>query len=583
LARFGGTLKSQTHRSRLGFGYLLFIVLAMSMAGSPAGANAQQLPLPTGTANTQGDAPEVPSTTPPQIPAISSTKSAATSAPPPTPLDPLGRATPHGCVLGFLRTAEAKEYEKAADYLDGNRPTKQATELAQQLKYLLDQGLSTSIDDLSNSPNGNVEDQQRLSRDSVGIVKTPSGDLKVMLDQVERPGQPTIWLFSQETLHRVPAAYASLHPTDYEHYFPTWTARVRFLSVPLWRWSAILISLVVLFVAAFLFTRAGIWLLTRIMRKRLSPRVERSILALKTPIFCVTLAIIGRTAGEYAITALGRHYWRMAGLVLGWVSAAWILVRISDIFVNFVRDRYFERSKVELATFVSLVGRIFKICVGLVLIVALLTRAGVNVSALIAGLGIGGIALALAAQKTLADLFGGLSIIMRGAVRVGDFCQIDGIMGTVEDIGISALSLRTLDRSIVSIPNAKVAEASLKNLQLRDQFWVYQVFNLQFDTPHDVVRIVLDQITEILSRLPYIDKSSARARLIKLTASGPQIEIFAYYHKPGDDWAAFLVQQEGLILNVMGAIEAAGSSLASPLGALRIEASNDANPSPPPR
>jgi MscS family membrane protein len=79
-------------------------------------------------------------------------------------------------------------------------PPEQAQELAQQLKYLLDQGLSTSIDDLSRSPTGNINDQQRLSRDSVGIVKTPGGDLKVMLDQVERPGHPSIWLFSQETL-----------------------------------------------------------------------------------------------------------------------------------------------------------------------------------------------------------------------------------------------------------------------------------------------------------------------------------------------------------------------------------------------
>ena len=194
-----------------------------------------------------------------------------------------------------------------------------------------------------------------------------------------------------------------------------------------------------------------------------------------------------------------------------------------------------------------------------------------NVSALIAGLGIGGIALALAAQKTLADLFGGLSIIMRGAVRVGDFCQIDGITGTVEDIGISALSLRTLDRSIVSIPNSKVAEVGLQNFQLRDQFWLRQIFTLEFDTRHDVVKIVLDKITEILRAHPDIDKSSARARLINLTPSGPQIEVFAYYRKAGTDWAAFLAQQEGLVLKMMGAMEAAGASLASPIGALRME------------
>jgi MscS family membrane protein len=206
------------------------------------------------------------------------------------------------------------------------------------------------------------------------------------------------------------------------------------------------------------------------------------------------------------------------------------------------------------------------------------TCVGVNVSALIAGLGIGGIALALAAQKTLADLFGGLSIIMRGAVRVGDFCQVDGITGTVEDIGISALSLRTLDRSIVSIPNSKVAEVSLQNFQLRDQFWLRQIFTLEFDTRHEVVKIVLDKVTEILGGHPDIDKSSARARLINLTLSGPQIEVFAYYRKPGADWAAFLAQQEGLVLKMMGAIEAAGASLASPISALRMETSNILTP-----
>jgi MscS family membrane protein len=106
---------------------------------------------------------------------------------------------------------------------------------------------------------------------------------------------------------------------------------------------------------------------------------------------------------------------------------------------------------------------------------------------------------------------------------------------------------------------------------------------LEFDTGHDVVKIVLDEITEILRGHPDIDKSSARARLINLTLSGPQIEVFAYYRKPGPDWAAFLAQQEGLVLKMMGAIEAAGASLASPVGALRMETSNSPNPSSTPR
>jgi hypothetical protein len=120
---------------------------------------------------------------------------------------------------GFLRAAEANDYDKAAQYLDGKRSPKQSEELASELKYLLDQGMSTSIDDLSRSPNGNIEDQLRLSREYIGTVKTPNGDFKLMLDLVKRPEQPSVWLFSQETLNLVPHAYASMQHTDYEHFF----------------------------------------------------------------------------------------------------------------------------------------------------------------------------------------------------------------------------------------------------------------------------------------------------------------------------------------------------------------------------
>jgi MscS family membrane protein len=489
----------------------------------------------------------------------------------PAPVDPLGRTSPHGTVLGFLRAAEEKDYAKAAKYLDGKRPPDKAEELVVQLKFLLDQGFSTSIDDISRSPKGDVEDELRLTRERIGTMKTPIGDIEVLLDLVRRPGEPPIWLFSQETLSLVPQAYSSEHHTDYENYFPALTRHIRFLSVPLWRWGVILVALILVFGAASILTRALLWLLRRIFRKRFSPNVEASVLALKAPIFCLIGALMNRVAAGYAITALGRHYWDAAGLLLAWVSGTWLVIRITDILISIVRQRFLLRMQVERATFVTLVGRIFKILLGLVLVLVLLTHAGVNVSALVAGLGIGGVALALAAQKTLADLFGGLSIVMRGAVRVGDFCQIAGISGTVEDIGTSALSLRTLGRSVVSIPNAKVAEVNLENFSMRDQFWLNQVFTLRFDTPHAVVKTVLEKIVRLLLSHPEINKDSARVRLINLTPAGPQIEIFAYFRRPGADWAAFLDEQEKILLLIISTVEEAGSSLAAPVSVLQMK------------
>ena len=402
---------------------------------------------------------------------------------PPAPLtDPLGRTSPHGSALGFLRAAEANDYVKASQYFDGKRSPEQAQEIAMQLKYLLDQGLPTSIDDLSRSPNGNIDDQLRLTRDRVGIVKTPNGDLDVTLDLVTRPGEPAIWLFSQQTLNAVPAAYASVHHTDYEHFFPAWT-HVHLFSLPLWRWAIILICIALTFGIATLLTRATLWLLRGLFRKKMSVSIENVALTLKAPVFFLMLALLDRIAGGYAITALGRGYWRTIALVIAWISGAWLLMRVTDIFIHVARYHLLMQSQMERITFVSLLGRLFKILIAIVLLFALLTHAGINVSALLAGLGIGGIALALAAQKSLADLFGGLSIVMRGAVRVGDLCQTANIYGTIEDIGISALTLRTPDRSLVSIPNSKVAEAGLENFSLRDQFSSHQLFTLRADTP----------------------------------------------------------------------------------------------------
>jgi MscS family membrane protein len=509
---------------------------------------------------------------PSPAPAVAATPAPAPPAPPP---EPLGRLSPHGTVLGFLRAAEAKDYERAAQYLDGKRSPEQAQALAIQLKYLLDKGLSTSIDNLSSEPSGDVEDNLRLSRELVGVVPTPNGDLKVFLDLINRPGQSSIWLFSQDTLSHVPEAFAGIHHTDYESWFPAWASRIKIFSVPLWRWASILISLFVIFLLASLLTRSILWLVRHLFKKHLSAAVEEAILGLKLPLFIFSWALIGNTMGAYAITVLGRHYWQSLSVIVGWIGFAWLLVRISDIFATYTRQRLLVQARVERATFVNLIGRLFKIFVLLVLVIALLSRAGVNISALITGLGIGGVALALAAQKTLSDLFGGLSIIMRGAVRVGDVCTIDGISGIVEDVGISSLSLRTFQRSLVSIPNTKVAEVNLENLSLRDQFRIYQIFTLRFDTPSEVLKTVLGKFGEILRAQPDIDANTARVALIGITPQGPQIEINAYLRRPGADIMLSLKQQQDLLLQMISVIDAAGTSMAAPVGYLRLDAAKD--------
>jgi MscS family membrane protein len=509
----------------------------------------------------------------PQAPNASAPAAVPAPAPTPPPPDPLGRSTPYGAVLGFLRAAEAQDYARAAKYLDSRLPEKQSEELALQLKSLLDLGTATELqtETLSRQPEGNLKNELPATREKVGVVTTPAGQLDISLDRVARPNEGSIWLFSHETLDRVPSFYASTQHKDFSRYFPAWTSRVRILSMPLWRWSVIFIAILFDLLIANLFARFVRRILRISLRRHLTPKVDSAIVKLNGPIFGLILALVQRIAADYAITALARHYWILGSILTAVFSTAWMLIRLTDIFISFFTQRLLLQQHIERITFVGLISRLFKILILIGLIIALLTLAGVNVSTLFAGLGIGGIALALAAQKTLADLFGGISIIMRGAVRVNDFCTVAGKTGTVVDIGISSLRIRTLGRSIISIPNSKVAEMELENFSMRDKFWIHQTFTLRFDTPHSTVRKVVNDIAAILTDRPDIEVATPSVRVTRLTPAGTELEVFAYYNKPGADFNSFLEEQGKVILEMMRVVEEAGTSMTTPIGVVRLE------------
>lgn len=520
----------------------------------------------------QKPAPKTPSI----LPAAPASAQPATTvaSPEPPPPDPLGRGNPHGCVLGFLKAAESGNFVDAAKYLDTKKPEAESEELARELKTLLDKGTKTDLNTLSRVPDGDLTDNMRTSRERVGVVPTPSGPLDVLLDRVERPNQQAIWLFSRETLRQVPERYASTQAEakrDIASYFPAWMSRFVVLGYPLWRWVLMVAGLGAVLVLASLFTRLVLWLLRLAFRKRLTQAMESMVLSLRGPIFGLMAAVVERVFGGYSLTVLARHRWEQLAIVTALLSGAWLVVRLTDIVVSYARHQFTMRMEIERVTFVGLLGRMFKILIAIIIGITLLTMAGVDVTALVTGLGIGGIALALAAQKTLSDLFGGISVVMRGAVRVGDFCTIGTKQGTVEEIGISSLRMRTLDRTVVTIPNSKVAEADLENFTMRDQFWVHQVFTLRFDTPYSVVAKVLSGMVEVLKGRPDVNPDSARARVINLTNTGPQVEVFAYYRKPGTDYAAFLGEQEQIILAMMRLVEEAGTAMVAPMGLIELK------------
>jgi MscS family membrane protein len=195
-------------------------------------------------------------------------------------------------------------------------------------------------------------------------------------------------------------------------------------------------------------------------------------------------------------------------------------------------------------------------------VTGLLQLFGFNVTTIIAGLGIGGIAVALAAQKTIENLFGGLTLMADRPVRIGDYCRFGTQEGWVEDIGLRSTRVRTPGRTVISVPNAVFSSVDIENLTSRDRMRFFATLNLRYETTPDQLRDVLTRIRALLSGHPRVGSELLRVRFTAFGASSLDIELNAYILTPSVD--EFLEIRESLLLEIMELVSKAGSGFAFP-------------------
>jgi MscS family membrane protein len=212
-------------------------------------------------------------------------------------------------------------------------------------------------------------------------------------------------------------------------------------------------------------------------------------------------------------------------------------------------------------------------------IVALFHGLGFDVTAALAGLGVGGLAVALAAQKTLENLFGGLTLFADRPVAVGDFCRFGDRTGVVEEIGVRSTRIRTLDRTVVTVPNAEFSSLQIENFNLRDRIWYHPTLGLRYETTPAQLRRVMGDVTRLLREHAKVDPASARVRFVGFGQYSLDLEVFAYVATASFD--EFLEIAEELNLRILDAVAASGTGFAFPTQRLYVEP--DERPSLSPR
>jgi MscS family membrane protein len=240
---------------------------------------------------------------------------------------------------------------------------------------------------------------------------------------------------------------------------------------------------------------------------------------------------------------------------------AWLVSRIADRGFDHAVNRRRTTSKGGESILILLqrVNRILLLIIALVTALALL---GVNVTTTLAGLGIGGLAIALGAQKTLENLIGGVSLLMDKAVHAGDFCEIGGKLGTVEDIGLRSLKLRTLDQNLLVVPNSALASMQFQNMKARPKLLIDQIFSLRIETSVAKLKYVLENVQRMLDENPAIEPGTSRIRVNDFVAAAYQLELWAYAKT--SDWVQFTSIRQDVVLKVAEIVEAAGARFAAP-------------------
>jgi MscS family membrane protein len=244
------------------------------------------------------------------------------------------------------------------------------------------------------------------------------------------------------------------------------------------------------------------------------------------------------------------------------IAFFWALGRSIDILVQGVTLSAWATSNPASRSLVPLAGRIGKVAVFAIAVVALLSDFGYPVASLVAGLGIGGLAIALAGQKTLENLFGAFSIGADQPFREGDFVKVEDFVGTVEAIGLRSTKIRTLDRTLISIPNGKLADMRLESFAARDRLRLACIIGLVYETTAAQVREVLAGFEKVLRDHPKIWPDAVIVRFQSFGDSSLNIEVMAWFQT--SDWGEFQLIRQDILLAFMEVVENAGTSFAFP-------------------
>jgi len=486
------------------------------------------------------------------------------------PADPLGRGTPSGTVFGFLQAAQSGNYSIAAQYLQMSPAHRQSEgeQAATKLKVVMDRAFAGNLKNVSTEPEGTPQEGMPLDRQRLGVMS--SGDVEANLDlvRVSEPNVGRIWLISSDTLAKVSELYDQVQARKVESKLPNVLVKHQLAGMPVWQWLALLLAVPVAAAIGWLIP-ALLGVPLRWWARRRGQHDVANWRSVSGPAWLLAGTFVHQILTTYLrMPLLQRHYYFQITTVAIIIGVNWILWRAIRWLLQRVRARALARGLGGTGSLMLLGERLIKAAVFVMAVLSVLTSLGFNITTALAGLGIGGIAIGFGAQKTIENIFGGVSVLGDEVIRVGDVCTFGDRTGTVEDIGLRSTRVRTEERTLLAIPNGTVATINVDNLSRRDKLLFKTNLRLPAETKADHLRFVLAEIRRVLYSHPKIETTTVRVRLTDISSGVPNVELLSYVLTR--DFNEFMAVREDLLLRIMDLVQESGTGLALPAQTLYV-------------
>jgi MscS family membrane protein len=484
----------------------------------------------------------------------------------PQPRDANLLTNPQRAVHTFLHWQQAghKNPEfviKTMQLSDGN--TEEKSELAQQLLKVLDaRGLMIDYDNIPSNPNytDSLSGLQQYilfeSLPEVYLVKTAQNE----------------WVFSEATVTEIPELYQdtfSSYVTFVVDNLPEW-AESEWLGIKLWQYLAVFIWLLIGLILMKIF---GYFLdnyVKRLAQKTKFTWDDDLIDGIEKPASFIFLTIFYFLTYSNLQFSVSISFFLSAVLEIAVaVGFIWLLYNLADVFSKYL-SVLTAKTETELDDqLVPLIRKTLRFFVVIMGVIAVLQNNGYNVASLIAGLGIGGLAVALAARETLANFFGSVTIFVDRPFKIGDWIKVGDVEGTVEEVGFRSTRVRTFYNSLVSVPNSNIANTDIDNLGLRKYRRLKTVLNLTYSTTPEQMEAFVEGIKAIVKSNNHFRQNMYEVHFNSFGAHSLDVLVYVFFDVP--DWSTELQQRHNFFLEVLRLAKEVGVEFAFPTQTLHMD------------